>query len=74
MKSACGAQKVVDVAIACVRDSLAFMQAPRTDLAEMLASMPELQALLKAEREAAHHEREAAAARPAAGHFFVKPK
>ena len=53
----------MDVAIACVRDSLAFMQAPRTDLVEMLASMPELQALLKAEREAACKEREAAAQR-----------
>jgi len=39
------------------------MQAPPTDLAEMLASMPELRALLKAEREAARKERERAVQR-----------
>jgi transposase len=36
------------------------MQPSRTDLAEMLASMPELQALLQAERAAVHAERAAA--------------
>jgi transposase len=39
------------------------MQSEHADLAEMLASMPELQALLMAEREAAKKEREAASQR-----------
>jgi transposase len=39
------------------------MQAERADLAELLASMTELQALLEAEREAAKREREAALSR-----------
>lgn len=39
------------------------MQTERADLAELLASMPELQALLKAEREAGRKERETASQR-----------
>jgi chromosome segregation ATPase len=53
-------KKGLDAAIACVSSLLASMQAERIDLAEMLASMPEMQALLNAEREAAKKDREAA--------------
>lgn len=45
-------EKKVDSAIACVTNLLAFMPQRSLDLAEMLASTPELQALLQAERAA----------------------
>lgn len=50
---------MVDDAIGCVRNVFAFMPQPAADLAEMLASMPELQVLLRAERDAAQKARAA---------------